>query len=524
MQRQRKTARQARVGDGTGVLRARLRAGPIVRWRRRGVAPIVTWALWLALAAPATQAQTAAEDLLLPRAPLGAASPFGASAPLWAAAAQEGGPGATLRSPDSYGQNWRLLRTLAEIEGFNLVMTTFGRAFFTEGAEGFKVSLESIHENLMAGFEWDDNTFSANNFRHPYQGGMYYGAARSNHYDFYQSSAFSFAGAWLWEYTGENHHPSVNDWINTAVGGIAFGEALYRLSTMVLDNTATKGRVWHEIGGFAVSPTRGVNRLLTGEAFEVHANPPDRIPEYLGGSFRFGSRTIGDERLWERSTSKLFVSFDASYGSPFADRPMKPFDHFDFGMQLNFDNKPHGIGRIEISGILGALTVSESPKAKHVLAAYQHFEYLDNESYVYGGQSIGASYLTRFTGREGIETRALLNVNAILLGATKSDHFNISGRQYDYGPGLGFEFEAVFAHKGRDILTLGHASNLVHSVNGNEVESYTNFTHVKFLVPVRSFFGAGAEFLLYNSRRDYAHYPDVNQRSPELRLYASWGG
>ena len=316
----------------------------------------------------------------------------------------------------------------------------------------------------------------------------------------------------------------MNDWINTAVGGIAFGEALHRLSSMVLDNTATHNRAWREAAGFIVSPVRGVNRLLTGEAFAVHANPPDRFPAHMGGNFRIGSRTIGDDRLWNRSTSKLFVSFDADYGSAFDPKNAKPFDHFDFGMQLNFDNKPHGIGRIEIDGLLGAVQLSQGPKAQHVLAGYQHFDYIDNEAYVFGGQSAGVSYLTRFTGREGIETRASLHVNAILLGATKSDYFSISNREYDYGPGLGFDFEAVVSHRGRDILTLGHESHYVHSVNGNEVESYVNFTRVKFLVPVKDFFGAGFEYLLFNSHRDYALYPDVDQRSPELRVFASWGG
>lgn len=492
---------------------------------------VATCMAGLALAATMAQvqvarAQTAARDLLMPPGTpsVAVASPL-LPLPAWAAATQEPNAAAAgeLRTPESFGQNWRFLRTSAEIIATNAIMTTFGRLFM-ESSEGFVVSIESIHENLKAGFEWDDNSFSANNFRHPYQGGLYFNQARDNHYDFYQSSAFAFAGSWLFEYAGENHHPSVNDWINTAVGGIAFGEALYRLSSMVLDNTATRYRAWRETAGFIVSPGRGVNRLLTGAAFAVHANPPDRTPEHLGGSFRFGSRTIGDERLWNRSTSKLFVSFDAEYGSAFDPKNSKPYDHFDFGVQLNFANKPHGIGRIEIDGMLGAVPLSQGAKAQHVLSAYQHFDYIDNEAYVFGGQSAGVSYLTRFTGREGIETRAALHMNAILLGATKSDHFSISGREYDYGPGLGFQFQAVVAHQGRDILTLGHESHYVHSVNGNEVESFVNFTQVKFVVPVKSFFGAGFEYLLFHSRRDYAYYPDVDQRSPELRVFVSWGG
>ncbi len=438
------------------------------------------------------------------------------------AAQQEAGAGAELRSPESYGTRWRLLRATSEIVAYNLIMTWFGRTFFTEGKEGFVVTAESIHENLQAGFEWDDNSFSANNFRHPYQGALYYNAGRANHYDYYESSAFAFLGAWLWEYTGENHHPSVNDWINTAVGGIAFGEALYRLSDLVLDNTATQGRTWREVGGLAVSPIRGVNRLITGEAYAVHANAPDRFPATYDGLFRFGARTIGDERLWNQSSSKLFISFDAKYGDAFGEIK-KPFDHFTVGAQLNVDNKPHGIGRIEIQGALGAKSVSQSAKTHHVLSAYQHFDYIDNEAYTYGGQSVGASFRSRFSAEDGFKARASLDMNAILLGASKSDYFSISGREYDYGPGVAFKVEAVFERKGTDVLTLGHESHYIHSINGNEVDSYVHFTRLRAHVPIRAFFGAGFEYLLYSSERDYDTLPDVSQRSPELRVYAGWG-
>ena len=205
----------------------------------------------------------------------------------------------SLRSPEYYQAKWSpFWRTTLEMLGFNLIMTMYGKYIMKPEDHGFDVGFDSIRENLKNGFEWDDNSFSANNFRHPYQGSLYFGAARANGYDFYESSMFAFAGSWLFEYAGEAHHPSINDWINTAVGGITIGESLYRLSDMILDNTATgSGRVGRELGGLACSPLRGVNRLLTGEAFEVHANPPNRFPGYFGANFEFGFRTLGEDNL-----------------------------------------------------------------------------------------------------------------------------------------------------------------------------------------------------------------------------------
>ena len=429
-------------------------------------------------------------------------------------------PPADLRAPESFYGGWRPLRTLGEIELVNVLQTVAGKAVI--GGEGFNISFETIADNLTAGLDWDDNTFSANNFRHPYQGSMYFNAARSNGYDFYQSTMFSFAGSWLWEYTGEAHNPSANDLLNTAIGGVALGETTYRLSSIILDNTATgSSRVWREIGGGLVSPMRGLNRLFTGEAWHVHANPAGRIPSRWDARFQAGARTLGDQELWNSTSGKAFVSIAATYGTPFGSI-QHPYDHFDFGMQINFANKPHGIGRIESRGVLGAHELVTTESAHHVVAGYHHFDYIDNEAYTFGGQSVGGSYLSRFVTRNGLVTEAVLHVNGILLGATKSDHVNVSGRQYDYGPGLGFKFAASFGSGKRQYLTLSHESYWIHSVSGNDMDSYVTFTGANINAPVGHSVGIGLDYLIYNAVRNYAIYPDVRTRNPELRVSLLW--
>ncbi|MCK4775036.1 MAG: DUF3943 domain-containing protein, partial [Candidatus Krumholzibacteria bacterium] len=318
-----------------------------------------------------------------------------------------------LRTPEEMVQNWRALRTVSWIVAMNAVMTLFGKYILDPGGHGFDVSLETIENSLKSGFEWDDNSFSANNFRHPYQGAQYFGVARGNDYDFYQSSMWAFLGAWLFEYTGEAHQPSYNDWINTAVGGIGLGEPLFRLQNMVLDNTATgSGRVWREIGGLFVLPLRGVNRLVTGEAFEVHQNPANRIPEYVRGEFNFGLRTIGDEHLWTGDTTKVYLSFDATVGDPFGSFD-KPYDWFSFGAQLTFKNKPHGVARLQSRGVLGQMDVHKTEESHHVLSAVQMFDYIDNEAYTFGGQAVAATFSSRFWKNDRFQATTGLSLIAI---------------------------------------------------------------------------------------------------------------
>jgi len=428
------------------------------------------------------------------------------------------------RSPGSFIQEWRKTRTLGLSLAFNGVMTLYGRYIMKEpGDPAFVVGINTIHENLKHGFEWDDNSFSANNWRHPYQGAMYFGAARANGYDFYESTLWTFAGSWLWEYTGEGHHPAFNDMVNTTVGGVSFGEVLYRLSVMVTDNEATgSGRRWRELGGFLVHPLRGANRILTGEAFTRHANPKDRFPSSFGGEFRLGTRTLGDEKIWKDEATKAFVSFNFRHGDPFHGGSLKPFEAFRFGIDLTFDNKPRGISRITFPGVIAGRATGEKGGAQHVLALSQRMDYLDNKAYNFGGQQLGFSWLTRGWRLWGSDVRTEAHANWMILGGVRSDYPNITNREYDYGPGLGYILSATFGLKGHDFLRLGHAGYWVHSVNGNEADHYTNFSLVRADLPIRGGLDLAAEYLLYLAERRYRDFPDVSARNPELKLFLSF--
>src|SRR6187402_2980221 len=87
--------------------------------------------------------------------------------------------------------------------------------------------------NLQTGFQWDDNEFEVNQFAHPYQGGMYFTAARIHGLTFWESVPYTLFGSLTWEYFLETEQPSTNDWLSTTWGGFLFGESLYRLSNWI---------------------------------------------------------------------------------------------------------------------------------------------------------------------------------------------------------------------------------------------------------------------------------------------------
>jgi hypothetical protein len=426
-------------------------------------------------------------------------------------------------SVETYVSVKRPVLAATEVVAVNAVVWIYDRYIRENGTNpGFRIGFNSWEENIKNGFEWDDNSFSTNQYAHPYHGNMYFNSARSNGFNYWESIPFAFAGSFMWEYFGEVHHPAMNDWIATSVGGTTLGETLYRLSVQVSDNTATGSeRTWRELGATLLNPVRGFTRLVTGDFTRVHANPPDRYPSTLHAFYRVGLRTVGEENLWTADTSRVFMEFAMANGDPFQGDRKKPFESFQLGAQLNFGDKAT-LGRVQVVGLLTASQLLETENSTHLIGASQHFDYFNNNAFELGGQSVGGTLLSRMKAGKDFEMRTELNANVIVMGATKADYRSISGRDYDFGPGLGYKFGGVFLYRGHPFLVLSHNQSWIHSINGTAAEHVVSGTRARVDIPLTRGFSVGADYVIYFADRNYKDFPDVHERVPELRTGVSF--
>jgi len=222
---------------------------------------------------------------------------------------------------------------VTEALGANVIVNLFDHATHAH-PEAFKVTWESVWNNIQENFEWDDNHFTTNQFAHPYHGNIAFNAGRSNGLTYYESMPLAAIGSLSWEFAGEVNRPSFNDFINTTVGGIAIGEIFHRTAATIRDNHATGlRRVWLETAGFVVDPVGGFNRLFRGEIGRVYANPEERHPSDLSVWLRFGARSRGDQdfRFGSAATGSV-TDVRILYGDPFGE-VKKPFDTYTFRVE-----------------------------------------------------------------------------------------------------------------------------------------------------------------------------------------------
>ncbi|MCH7476251.1 MAG: DUF3943 domain-containing protein, partial [Gemmatimonadetes bacterium] len=345
------------------------------------------------------------------------------------------------------------------------------------------LSLRSWDHNVRTGFEWDKDNFSTNMFAHPFHGNVYFNAGRSNGYSFWESTAFSFAGSFLWEMFGENNRPSMNDWIATSVGGVTIGEALHRTAKMVRNNRAQgSGRSFREFAAFLIDPMGGFSRAIRGELSKYGANPEDRFPVGGGITLAAGVRAVGEGRLSNSTTATGFVDVRVLYGDPFREFE-KPFESFEFSVQYNRKEKA-AIGRLSIQGMLWSTQLKRNDKVHHVLSVNSVSDYMENNAFEVGGQNFAITLNSRFNLSENFTLATRVQPMVTILAGVNSEYGQFTGRSYDFGSGFGFRTRGQLLRGGYNHFTLGYAGSYTHTLTGATGQQIIHYVFAEARYPL----------------------------------------
>lgn len=397
-------------------------------------------------------------------------------------------------------------------------------------AEWAKISLESWAANLENPWQWDNNQFLNNQFSHPYHGSLYFNSARANGYNFWQSAPWAFGGSLMWELFGESWAPSPNDFWNTSLGGITLGEALWRVSSLVLDNRVSgRERVAREVGAALINPVRGFNRLVDGHAWRVGENPEGFRPSRVFALLDLGyGNTAGTTREGvESHLHQGYLAVELAYGDAVSDLDGVPFSTFDLRLGL-LSKQEEGSRRFSLlqsRGSLASKQLSRSEGMEHQLAAFITYDYFSAPSLEFGGQGFALGPVSRWGSREGFRLETELLATPMPIAATRSDYFlSAEGRDYDYGVGMGgrAELRAAWAERAQLRATGRYLWEPVLSgFNGNHQQLSLDLEG-RFFVSRQLGLGAAATWYRRESR--YDAFEDRTQTGRQFRVFASFAG
>jgi hypothetical protein len=409
-------------------------------------------------------------------------------------------------------------RAITEVIGLNVGIWIFD-AYIKDAEWASGVSLDTWKRNLEEGWQFDDNAFQANQFAHPYHGGIFFSAARASGYDFWESAPFAFFGSWTWEYFAEIYRPSFNDWINTSVGGMALGEMTWRLSELLIDEgDRGSSRIFREIGVAAINPARGFNRLIDGDWTEKGDYKAPRKP--FNATLLAGARWIDNLQGDDDGQIQPVLRFVLNYGDPRSAYDGRPFDQFTLLMQLNGSDK-ETLGAVEATGRLWA---SRPGKSRWVIN--QTYVYDNYEAYEFGAQMASANWVREFGADSSWRFSA--GLVGTILGAVSAENVLIPPleegyRDYDYGPGIGINLGLRRQAESGVSIYGNLLQSYLHAVNGSSGEHLLTRLDGVVSVPLSRKLTVNAGTTYFRRRSDYTGtYSDekITEEALELRAGA----
>lgn len=416
---------------------------------------------------------------------------------------------------------WFAVLELGVVEFIPWALARWGRTWEDPEDNWAKITPETIWRNIKEGWVYDGDNFLTNNFAHPYHGSLYFNVGRTNGYDFWESSVWAFAGSALWEYCGETFRPSINDLVATSMNGINLGEMLYRLSSVITDNTASgPKRVFQEIGGALLNPVRGVNRLLSGETYRIFPNHEESNPKSFTAAFSSGIRRwITDYNTPEqKDLDEGFLSVTLYYGNLFTGNIKKPFSSFNVSAVLSTGSP--SFTNLQSFGNLYGWNLVKKEGTRHLLLVSLNYNYFNNPDFNYGGTSITPHLVSVVSIGKKTNLFTNIGVDLIAMGATPTDYYeDVEGRNYDFGPGIGLNIGASVNKGIWNIVRFFYSSKWIWTQSEpSDSKHQLHFAWLDYEVPLHQNYALSLGFGVYWRNSIYKYEPDVSKTTPAIRI------
>ncbi|HYV67239.1 MAG TPA: DUF3943 domain-containing protein [Myxococcales bacterium] len=332
-------------------------------------------------------------------------------------------------------RNKAYLLALGEVVAIDLAIWGFD---YLKGSPFAQISGQSISDNFHKGWIIDTDDFWANSLMHPVHGNLTYNAARSLGLNFYESFAYSFFGSYLWEQFAEIQPPSLNDMVNTPFGGSLLGEALFRMSRMILDGGGYTPGFWRQFFAFVLTPTGGINRAMFGNKYRGDL----LLPESWLGEFRFGAVVAGSNHIsdqdsvsigpWASISAKVIYNVPGTPGLVLE----KPFDHFDLdaSIALGGSAAAQPSASLRIRGTVVADTLSLGDEPGGLWGLFTSYDFIAPQ--VFRVQGFGLGPGVALAKRWDWFEQHLTLVGEFLPWAGGGTTQALGVRDYHYGPGV----------------------------------------------------------------------------------------
>ncbi|WP_114784180.1 DUF3943 domain-containing protein [Botryobacter ruber] len=431
--------------------------------------------------------------------------------------------GDLLNDDPLYNKRQPIWKPAVQVVGVNALFMGFNR-YVTKEDYAY-VSPSTWKTNLTSEPEWDTDKFRINFIGHPYQGTLYFNAARSQGYTYWQSLPFAVGGSLLWEYFGETTLPSYNDMIYTPLNGAALGEILYRISSNILDDRTQGGeRAIREIAAGVINPVRGLNRLLQGKTFQV-TNKEVYEQSPLNVTLFAGIHRLNEQQneIFGAGGNNTMLNIQLDYGNPFEPRKRKPFDFFRLRSEFSFgsaDTVGGTINNITGYGILFGRNL-ELGRLSLLTGAFQYYDFWDTRNFNLGALGFGGGLFTKLPLSRQIYfyNNASLGVVPLAGNSNRSAPDSVGLRDYVFAHGLQAKIESTLSLGKYASAAFVYYHFWLDTFEGLEGNNSIGILRPRVTVRLLKNLSLGYEHFGYSTNRRLQDYPDQHSIITEQKIF-----
>jgi len=385
------------------------------------------------------------------------------------------------------------------------------------------ISMDTVRHNFSNPPWWDADGFQTNMWGHPFQGSLYFNAARENGFSFWESAPFVAAGDLGWEYLMEAEPPAYNDMSNTFFGGLSRGEMTHRLSMAIRDNHAHGWeKFWRELGAGIVNPVGFLDRAIFGDMWKEADNPPDRLPSKLflmaDGGYQRGRETA-------EHPDQGYVAVTMRYNDPHEVPIKKPFDYFDLDGTISLTKGPL-IPSIAYRGLLAGWSVKDETDVHHMISPGLTFNYFNNGPSSFGGSGLDLTLLSRWKLLKEFDLRTEVGGQGYIAAGIQTDYAdnNIkdTGRNYDFGSGGGPKVDVRIRRDDVDWFRLTVSAGWFPTHNGLSSQSRIFLVNTETRYPITRDLSAGLGWSFQERYTTYNDLPSVTRTNSGIKVFLSW--
>jgi hypothetical protein len=256
---------------------------------------------------------------------------------------------------------------------------------------------------------------------------------------------------------------------------------------------------------------------MDGKWGKVNRNTAERDSSKISAEFELGARQFKatpDNGLQSNGRFGWYGSAKLIYGTPYQNYKT-PFSNIYVQAEMGKDDSAL-VNGLRVYGSLMGWEIRPGHRTQHLLVLSANYDFIRNEAFFYGGQSIKLNLFSQLELPKGLKFNSNFAVGPVLLAAIP-DNYMYKDRNYDYASGITATAGGGLNVRDKFFASLTYTGGWLSTINGNRSNYFLHTVAGEFRYMLRDNLAVVAAPGYFTLEGNYRDHPNVDKKYPFVR-------